>query len=188
MAFNPDGVLERNAGGKLMKFTAAALVAAGGLLSCCGVAAAQKAGSIHIDVNALLRVDCNWPVPVSNFAVRVVARNTISPDKSFTANWQISSIGTENMDFAGRLGSTSTIGLPGGSSAQLRVTPGNGLLLNVTSPQSTLGARVTASGNSCKVALTTALRPGFREYSLWSGSAYNYCNKPQIVQTTCRIY
>jgi hypothetical protein len=171
-----------------MKFMTCALVAAGALLSGCGVAAAQKPGSIHIDVNAQLRVDCNRPVRVSNFAVRVVARNTISPDKNFTANWQISSIGTQSMDFAGRLGSTSTIGLPGGSSAQLRVTPGNGLLLNVRSPQSSLSARVTASGNACNVVLTTALRPGFREYSLWSGSTYNYCSKPQIMQTQCRIY
>jgi hypothetical protein len=171
-----------------MKFVASAVAAAGLLLCPCNYAAAQKAGSIHIDVNAQLRVDCNRPMRVSNFAVRVVARNTISPDKNFTANWQISSVGTQSMDFAGKLGSASTIGLPGGSSAQLRVMPGNSLLLNVTSPQSTLSARVTASGNSCSASVTTALRPGFREYSLWSGSTYNYCAKPQIVQTKCKIY
>src|SRR5258708_6942479 len=188
MEFNPTALRDQAQGDNFMKFMASALVAAGALLCSCDIVAAQKAGSIHIDVNAQLRVDCNRPLHVSNFPVRVVARNTISPDKNFTANWQISSIGTESMDFAGRLGSTSTIGLPGGSSAQLRVTPGNSLQLNVTSPQSTLSARVTASGNSCNATVTTGLRRGFREYSLWSGSAYYYCGKPQIVQTKCHIH
>lgn len=171
-----------------MKIIATVLIATA-VLSCpLDDAAAQKAGSIRIDVNAQLRVDCVRPTRANNFPVRVYARNTISTDKKFTANWQISTIGTENMDFAGRLGSASAVGLPGGSSAQLRVTPGNSLLLNMTSPQSTLSARVTTSGNACNVTLTTGLRRGFKEYSLWSGSVYYYCSQPRVVQATCRIY
>jgi len=170
-----------------MRPIASALVATFAL-SCSGnVADAQKAGSIHIDVDALLRVDCSRPTRANNFPVRVYAKNTISPDRNFTANWQITSLGTENMDFTGRLGSASSVGLPGGSSAQLRVTPGNGLLLNMTSPQSTLSARVTTSGNSCNVTLSTGLRRGFKEYTLWSGSVYYYCSQPRVAQATCRI-
>ena len=112
-----------------MKQIISALLAAVALSCSCNVAAAQKAGSIQIDVNAVLRVDCVRPTRANNFPVRVYARNTISPDRTFTANWQITSLGTENMDFTGRLGSASTVGLPGGSSAQLRVTPGNGRCL-----------------------------------------------------------
>lgn len=171
-----------------MKPMASVLITAAALSCSPDVAAAQKAGSIRIDVNALLRVDCVRPTRANNFPVRVYARNTISPDRNFTANWQITSLGTENMDFAGRLGSASTVGLPGGSSARLRVTPGNSLLLNMTSPQSTLSARVTTSGNSCNVTLNTGLRRGFREYTLWSGSVYYYCNQPRVAQATCRIY
>ena len=177
------------AGNNVMKWITFALVAAAALVCPHNISVAQQAGSIRIDVNAQLRVDCTRPLRANNFGVRVFARNTISPDKNFTANWQISSIGTENMDFTGKLGSTSTVGLPGGSSAQLRVTAGNGLLLNVTSPQSTLSARVTtASGNTCNVTLSTALRRGFKEYSLWSGSSYYYCSQPRVVRATCRIY
>ena len=171
-----------------MKTIISALVAVTALFCSHHAAIAQKAGSIRIDVSAQLRVDCTRPLRANNFGVRVYARNTISPDKSFTANWQISTIGTDNMDFAGRLGSASTVGLPGGSSAQLRVTPGNGLLLNMTSPQSTLSARITASGNACNVTLSTGLRRGFREYSLWNGSVYYYCGQPRVVTATCRIY
>src|SRR5258708_6589214 len=149
MEFNPTALRDQAQGDNFMKFMASALVAAGALLCSCDIVAAQKAGSIHIDVNAQLRVDCNRPLHVSNFPVRVVARNTQSPDKNL---------------------------------------PGNGLQLNVTSPQSTLSARVTASGNSCNATVTTGLRRGFREYSLWSGSAYYYCGKPQIVQTKCHIH
>jgi hypothetical protein len=57
----------------------------------------------------------------------------------------------------------------------------------MTSPQSTLTARVTTSGNTCNVTLSTALRRGFKEYSLWSGSSYYYCSQPRVVQATCRI-
>lgn len=170
-----------------MKRIISALVAAASLFCSHHAAVAQKAGSIRIDVSAQLRVDCTRPLRSNNFGVRVFARNIISPDRNFTANWQITSLGTENMDFAGRLGSASTVGLPGGSTAQLRVTPGNSLLLHMTSPQSTLTARVTTSGNTCNVTLSTALRRGFREYSLWSGSSYYYCSQPRVVQATCRI-
>lgn len=171
-----------------MKWIISALIASAALLYSHDGAVAQKAGSIRIDVNAQLRVDCTRPTRANNFPVRVFARNTISPDRSFTANWQISTLGTESMDFAGRRGSVSTVGLPGGSSAQLRVTPGNGLLLNMTGPQSTLSARVTASENSCQVTLSTGLRRGFKEYSLWSGAVYYYCSQPRVVKATCRIY
>jgi hypothetical protein len=174
-------------GNHFMKPITIAPVVAAALSCSLGGAAAQKAGSIHIDVNAQLRVDCTRPTRANNFPVRVHARNTISPDKSFTANWQITSLGTESMDFSGRLGSASTVGLPGGSSAQLRVTPGNGLLLNMTSLQSSMSARVTTSGNSCNVTISTALRRGFREYSLWSGSSYYFCSQPRVTQATCRI-
>lgn len=170
-----------------MKRILSALVAVAALFCSHHAAVAQKAGSIRIDVSAQLRVDCTRPLRANNFGVRVFARNTISPDRNFTANWQITSIGTNSMDFTGRLGSASTVGLPGGSSAQLRVTPGNSLQLNMTSPQSTLSARVTTSGNSCNVTLQTGLRRGFKEYSLWSGSVYYYCSKPRVVQATCRI-
>lgn len=170
-----------------MKIITSVLAAAATLFFSLDDAAAQKTGSIRIDVDAQLRVDCTRPLRSNNFLVRVFARNTISPDKNFTANWQITSIGTNSMDFTGRLGSASTVGLPGGSSAQLRVTPGNGLQLHMTSPQSTLSARVTTSGNSCNVTLHTGLRRGFKEYSLWSGSVYFYCSKPRVVKTTCRI-
>ena len=170
-----------------MKFMTSALFAAGALLLSCSNAAAQRAGSIHINVNAELRVDCNRPVHINNFPVRISARNTISPDKTAFADWRITSSGIETMSFSTRLGSAQTIGLPSGSSAQLRVTPGNGLQLTMTSPQSTLTARVTASGNSCNVTLGTALRGGFHEYSLWSGSSYYYCSQPRVVKASCRI-
>jgi hypothetical protein len=170
-----------------MKYVTPALVAAGALL-CCNIAAAQKGGSIHIDVKAELRVDCNRPLHVNNFPVRIDARNTILQDKTAFANWQITSLGTETLSFSTRLGSAQSIGLPSGSSAQLRVTPGNGLMLTLTSPQSTLTARVTASGNACNVTLGTSLRPGFREHSLWSGSGYYYCSQPRVVRASCRIH
>lgn len=171
-----------------MKFRISALVAAAALLSCCNLAAAQKAGSIHINVNAELRVDCSRPLRVNNFRVRIDARNTVSPDKTAFATWQITSLGTETLSFATKLGSAQSIGLPSGSSANLRVTPGNGLMLTLSSPQSTLNARVTASGNACNVTLGTSLRRGFKEYSLWSGSSYYYCSQPRVVNATCRIY
>ena len=143
--------------------------------------------NIHINVNAELRVDCSRPLHVNNFKVRIDVRNTIAPDKTAFANWQITSLGTETLSFSTKLGSAQSIGLPSGSSAQLRVTPGNGLLLTMTSPQSTLNAKVTASGNACNVTLGTALRGGFREYSLWSGSNYYYCSQPRVVKATCPL-
>jgi hypothetical protein len=170
-----------------MKCMTSALVAAAALLASGSFAAAQKAGSIHINVNAELRVDCNRPLHVNNFKVRIDARNTILPDKTAFATWQITSLGTETLSFSAKLGSAQSIGLPSGSSAQLRVTPGNGLLLAMTSPQSTLTAKVTASGSACNVTLGTALRGGFHEYSLWSGSSYYYCSQPRVVKATCRI-
>ena len=170
-----------------MKLRTYAPAAAAALLCSVHSAAAQKAGNIHINVNAELRVDCNRPLHVNNFRVRVDARNTIAPDKTAFATWQITSLGTETLSFSTKLGSTQSIGLPSGSSAQLRVTLGNSLLLILTSPQSTLNAKVTASGNTCNVTLTAALRPGFREYSLWSGSSYYYCSQPRVVTATCRI-
>jgi hypothetical protein len=174
-------------GESFMKCMTSALVAAAALLTSGNFAAAQKPGSIHINVNAELRVDCNRPLHVNNFKVRIDARNTIAADKSAFATWQITSLGTETLSFSTKLGSAQSIGLPSGSSAQLRVTPGNGLLLTMTSPQSTLSARVTASGSACNVTLGTALRGGFREYSLWSGSSYYYCSQPRVVTATCRI-
>ncbi len=171
-----------------MKFTTSALAAAAALFCSHNVAIAQKAGSIRITVNAELRVDCVRPLRVNNFPVRIDARNTISPDKTAFANWQITSLGTETLSFATKLGSAQSIGLPSGSSANLRVTPGNGLLLTLTSPQSTLNARVTASGNACNVTLGMGLRRGFKEYSLWSGSSYYYCGRPRVVKATCRIF
>jgi hypothetical protein len=170
-----------------MKLGTYAPAAAAALLCLADPANAQKAGNIHINVNAELRVDCNRPLHVNNFRVRVDARNTIAADKTAFATWQITSLGTETLSFSTRLGSAQSIGLPSGSSAQLRVTPGNGLLLTLTSPQSTLSARVTASGNACNVTLGTALRAGFRDYSLWSGSSYYYCSQPRVVKATCRI-
>ena len=175
-------------GGKnFMKYMTSALVAAATLLASCNFAAAQRPGSIHINVNAELRVDCSRPLHVNNFKVRIDARNTIAPDKTAFANWQITSLGTETLSFATKLGSAQSIGLPSGSSAQLRVAPGNSLQLTLTSPQSTLNAKVTASGNACNVTLGAPLRRGFREYSLWSGSNYYYCSQPRVVKATCRI-
>jgi hypothetical protein len=170
-----------------MKFRTSALLAAGALACSYQGAAAQKAGSIHINVKAELRVDCNRPLHVKNFPVRIDARNTILQDKTAFATWQIVSAGTETLSFSTRLGSAQSIGLPSGSSAQLRVAPGNSLALTLTSPQSTINAKVTASGSACSVTLATALRGGFHEYSLWSGSSYYYCSQPRVVKATCRI-
>lgn len=149
-------------------------------------ALAQKAGDMHIDVDTELRVNCNRPLSAQDFPVRIRGKNTIAADGSAAARWQITSVFTQDLNFSGKLGG-HPVPIPGGQ-AQLRVSGRNGLLLTTTSPQHITYARVTIRGQSCQVRFDAKLKPGFKEYTLWSGSRFYYCDRPRVVQTTCRIY
>ncbi len=73
---------------------------------------------------------------------------------------------------------------PGGA-AQLRVVSASALRGIWSLPNNNLIIDITTSGKSCAVAVSFALKPGQKEYSLWGGSKFYYCSAARVLQTSC---
>lgn len=131
-----------------------------------------------------LSFDCQRPWNVQNYGARATFEAILNGDGTATADLTITGFAlASTVHFDARLGRGSRPA-PGGS-AQLRVVSANALRGTWSLPNNNLVIDITTSGRSCAVAVSFALKPGQKEYSLWGGSKFYYCSAARVVRTTC---
>ncbi|MGQ0687014.1 hypothetical protein [Bradyrhizobium sp.] len=147
-------------------------------------ALAAPAASTKIRSNMQLSFDCQRPWNVQNYGARATFEAILNGDGSATADLTINGFGlASTVHFEARLGRGSRPA-PGGA-AQLRVVSASALRGIWSLPNNNLIIDITTSGKSCAVAVSFALKPGQKEYSLWGGSKFYYCSAARVLQASC---
>ena len=137
---------------------------------------------LHSDIQ--LSFDCQRPWNVRNYGARATFEAVLNGDGTATADLTLSGFAlASTVHFDARLGRGSRPA-PGGS-AQLRVVSSSALRGIWSLPNNNLVIDIATSGTSCSVAVSFALKPGQKEYSLWGGNKFYYCSTARVLQTTC---
>jgi hypothetical protein len=146
--------------------------------------AVADSGSVTMRSTIKLRFDCETPMRVTNYGVTARFDATLNTDSTAFADLKISGFFLSgNVHFDARLGRRASPA-PGGTS-QLQVL-GRDRLRGIWSlPNNDMILDITAHGNSCAVNLALKLKPGKKEYSLFSGSKFYYCSAARLIETTC---
>lgn len=144
--------------------------------------AAPASTRLHSDIQ--LSFDCQRPWKVQNYGARATFEAVLNGDGTATADLTISGFAlASTVHFDARLGRGSRPA-PGGS-AQLRVVSSSALRGIWSLPNNNLIIDIATSGKSCNVAVSFALKPGQKEYSLWGGHKFYYCSSARVLRTTC---
>jgi hypothetical protein len=130
-------------------------------------------------------VDCERPLNLQKLPITATVTGAINSDKSGTADLNLVAILPSTVHFDGRLGRTTFA--PGGTSARMQIIGHNRLRLTWDLPNNLLVVDVAIGKGSCTASLSTQLKRGQREYSLYNGHAFFYCGKPQVTRTSCQI-
>jgi hypothetical protein len=141
------------------------------------------AQAVRFQLNYQLAWDCTQPIRVSNFVTRVQGSGVLNPDRSASADFQLSS-GT--VHFEAKLGG-GPLPAPGGTSS-LYVAGRDRLRLVWSLRNNDLIVLVRTDGRSCQMSFDARLKPGFHEYVVYNGQGFATCAKPRLVQASCRAY
>ncbi len=129
-------------------------------------------------------VDCDQPLIVRDFKIHGEAAGVINPDRTGSADLEITALFPERMHLDGRLGHWTTV--PGGT-GRMQITGHNRLRLIWNLPNNLLITDIAILRESCRANLTSQLKRGKTQYSLFHGNSYYYCSKPRVVATTCQV-
>lgn len=130
-------------------------------------------------------VDCDRPLYLHNLPITATVKGSINSDKTGTADLNLVAILPSQVHFDGRLGRTTPA--PGGTTGRMQITGHNHLRLIWDLPNNLVVVDVAISRSSCRASLSTQLKRGQREYSLYNGHAFFYCGKPRVTSTSCSI-
>jgi hypothetical protein len=144
---------------------------------------AAVAQAVKFQLNYQLAWDCTQPIRISNFVTRVQGTGVLNPDRSASADFQLSS-GT--VHFEAKLGGRP-IPAPGGTSS-LHVAGRDRLRLVWSLRNNDLIVLVRTDGRSCEMNFDARLKPGYHEYLVYNGQGFATCSKPRLVQASCRAY
>lgn len=168
-----------------MNFRGALLIALIAMVAATSASGAfgQSAG-IHFKGTFDAVVDCNEPLAVRDLAVHGIANGVINPDKTGSADLTVIALFPDTVHFDARLGRWTTV--PGGT-GRMQITAHNHLRLVWSLPNNLLITDIAISKGSCHATLSTQLKRGQKQYSLYHGNSFYYCDKPRVVGTTCEV-
>jgi hypothetical protein len=146
-------------------------------------ASGQSAG-IHFKGTFDAVVDCSEPLAVRDLTVHGIANGVINADKTGSADLTVIALFPDTIHFDARLGRWTTV--PGGT-GRMQITAHNRLRLVWSLPNNLLITDIAISRGGCRATLSTQLKHGQRQYSLYHGNSFYYCNKPRVVSTTCEV-
>jgi hypothetical protein len=153
-------------------------------LSLSGAAFAQTQ-VVNFKLNFELLVDCDQPTQIRNTPVHGDGSGHIGADRSAVADLRISALTTNTVHFQSHLGGGPQPA-PGGNTI-INVLGQNRIRMVWELPTNQLIATVSIKGKTCSTQLDTKLRFGNRQYSLFDGAAFYFCNKPRVVSTSCEV-
>jgi len=130
-------------------------------------------------------VDCDRPLYLHNLPITATVKGSINSDKTGNADLNLVAVLPSQVHFDGRLGRTTPA--PGGTTGRMQITGHNHLRLIWDLPNNLIVVDVAISRSSCRANLSTQLKRGQREYSLYNGHAFFYCGKPRVTSTSCSI-
>ncbi len=164
--------------------TIAAVAAAFAVVTFASAATAQSSGGIRFKGTFEAVVDCDQPVTVRGLAVHGAADGIINTDKTGHADLTLTAMFPDTIHFDARLGRWTTV--PGGT-GRMQITKRNHLRLVWSLPNNLLITDIAISNGACRASLTTQLKRGQKQYSLYHGNNFYYCNKPRVISTTCEV-
>src|SRR6266478_350813 len=142
-------------------------------------------GESHAQVRAEFSYDatanCERP-SVSNFPIHGEGTGTLSTDRRGSLDLQSNVNGRESYDV--RLGAKATPAQEG--SASLRVLSRRSLRAVRDYPNNTLVVDIRVAGATCTINIENHLKPGKRQYTFPTVVGLAYCDKPQVIKTSCR--
>lgn len=156
-----------------------------GLIFSASAIAQTASVSFHVGFSG--HVSCNQPFQLKDAPIRGDGTGTLSGNGSVSADFTETSFGvlSTTIHFDNRLGAKPTV-VPGGTS-QVRVAGSHSLMLIWDLPNDQLITHISVSGQSCLVHFESRLKRGKNQYTLFDGSKFHYCDRPQIEQTSCSV-
>jgi hypothetical protein len=126
-------------------------------------------------------VNCDKP-SVHNYPIHGEGTGKLSTDRSATLEHQSNVGGRDTYNV--KLGAAATATADGGS-ASLRVLGRRSLRAIREFPNNLIIVDLRVSGASCSMTIVNRLKPGQRQYTFPTPLGMAFCNKPQVVKTSC---
>jgi len=155
------------------------------LIAVCVISVAFLPGQGYAQVRAQFSYDgtanCERP-SVSNFPIHYEGTGTLSPDRRAFLDLESNVNGRESYDV--RLGARPTAANEG--SASLRVLSRHSLRAVRDYPNNIMIVDIKVVGTACTISVENRLKPGKRQYTFPTYVGLAYCDKPQVIKTSCK--